>query len=77
MEIFCVKLLPHLWCVIPHFFTSAILGLLGYLLTSTMLSKYSSQLGLGESSILRISLFVGFLLAASVHLLEDYTLNWF
>ena len=72
------------WMPVAHFALSAIVGLLVYWLTLTILSygrfgiylreKQSTQQGF---SIHRLSLVVALCFAVAVHILEDYTLNIF
>ena len=72
------------WMPIAHFVLSAIVGLLVYLSTLTILShgrfgtflmeKQSTQTGF---SIHRFSLGLALLLSLCVHILEDYTINIF
>jgi len=72
-----------LWKPIAHFALSGGVGLLVYWLTSTMLSRCSYG-GIGTHKLLKggfgihhFSLSVALLFAIWVHILEDYTLDWF
>ena len=73
-----------IWMPVAHFVLSAIVGLLVYWLTSTILlhgrfgiylmEKQSTQRGF---SIHRFSLVVALCFSVAAHVLEDYTLNIF
>jgi len=76
-------LLDGLWMTIPHFSLSASVGLLVYRWTSITLSRYYfgdtsfRRLQKDVYGIHRYSLSLALLFAVWVHVLEDYTLNWF
>jgi len=72
-----------LWKPAAHFVSSGFVGLLVYWLTLTMLSHLHSgqqstpRLMRGAFSIHQFSLLLACSFAVFVHILEDYTLNWF
>lgn len=76
--------LALIWMPVAHFALSAIVGLLVYWLTLTILSHGRFSIYLKEKqssnqgfSIHRFSLVVALCFAVAVHILEDYTLNIF
>ncbi len=73
-----------IWMPAAHFALSAIVGLLVYWLTSTILSFGLSKVSLkgnyhilGDSFIHRFSLVVALCFSVAVHVLEDYIYNIF
>ena len=65
-------------CLIFHFGLSAFVGSLAYYVTLTILSHITGlQELMGDFSIEHFSLLVALSLAVAVHILQDYTLNWF
>jgi hypothetical protein len=72
-----------IWAPAAHFVLSGCVGLLVYWLTSTILSHYlpgGSSIPIFakvEFGIHRFSLFLALSFAIWLHILEDYTLNWF
>lgn len=67
-----------LWCLGMHFLLSSFVGLLVYLLTSTILSRTTSfRNGVGIFSTYRFSLLVALCWSVSAHILEDYYLGKF
>lgn len=75
--------LADYWKVIPHFLSSGFAGLLAYRWMSITLSRYYfgaisfRVLRKDVYGIHRYSLYLALAFAIFVHVLEDYTLNWF
>ncbi len=77
------RILRDWWKAIVHFGLSGGVGWLVYWWTLTTLSHLSSggifshKFLKGESGIRRFSFLLALLFAIWVHVLQDYTLNWF